>query len=236
MPRYGPRCGALLTAFLILLALPLHAQTRPVLVELYTSQGCSSCPPADALLRKLAGRDDVIALALHVDYWDYIGWKDTFASPRFTARQRGYAGAAGRNMVYTPQMIVMGADHVVGNRPVDVTDLIEKHAQAGSKIDLSVRREGGRIHVAARAAPGKTGRAAVQLVRYRPSATVDIKRGENAGRRLDYTNVVTELRSVADWDMQAPLELDLPLEGDLPAVVMIQRPGFGPVEAVAQVE
>jgi hypothetical protein len=112
------KLGALLTACLIILSAPSLAQDRPVLVELFTSQGCSSCPPADALLHKLARRDDVVALALHVDYWDYIGWKDTFAKAAHSARQRAYAREAGRRMVYTPQMIINGADHVVIGRPI----------------------------------------------------------------------------------------------------------------------
>ena len=101
-----------------------RADDMPVVVELFTSQGCSSCPPADALLHELSKRDDVIPLALHVDYWDYIGWKDSFAQPAFTARQRGYAQASGRRAIYTPQMIIGGQFDVVGNRPMDVAAII----------------------------------------------------------------------------------------------------------------
>jgi len=92
----------------------------PVVVELFTSQGCSSCPPADKILGELAKRDDVIALSLHVDYWDYLGWKDDFASPAHTARQQGYATALGERMMFTPQMIIGGTDSVVGSRAMEL--------------------------------------------------------------------------------------------------------------------
>ena len=108
------------------ISVPATAQS-PVVVELFTSQGCSSCPPADKLMHELAKRDDVIALALHVDYWDYIGWKDVFAQPEFTARQRAYARLGNRKMIYTPQMVINGRDHVVGSNPKDTNALISSH-------------------------------------------------------------------------------------------------------------
>ncbi|KZY48294.1 hypothetical protein A3731_06810 [Roseovarius sp. HI0049] len=230
------RLGALLTAFLITLAAPAAAQERPVLVELYTSQGCSSCPAADAFLHKLAEREDVIALALHVDYWDYIGWKDSFARPEYTARQRAYAKVANRRMVYTPQMIINGADHVVGTRPMDVTDLIRKHHGGAAKVALSVAEHPGRLEIDATAAAGTAGTATVRLFRYIPQETVAIKRGENAGKSVSYSHIVTDMDVVADWDMRQPLDIDVPLNGDLPAVVVIQRNSFGPVEAVAKID
>lgn len=229
------RFGMLFAALLLLPAAPLRAQESPVLVELFTSQGCSSCPPADALLRELALREDVVALALHVDYWDYIGWKDMFARPEHSARQRAYAAADGHRMVYTPQIVIDGSDEVMGTHPKDVAALIEKHRGAGD-VSLNVERMGDSLSIAARAVPGTEGRCAVQLVRYRPHATVEITRGENAGRTLDYTNIVTDMTHLANWDMQTPLSLRVPLTGDLPAAVVIQHGLHGPVEAVARVE
>ena len=117
-----------------------NAGDRPVVIELYTSQGCSSCPPADALLNELAGRDDVIALAMHVDYWDYIGWKDIFANPAHTVRQRAYANADGQRMIYTPQMIVGGKDHVVGYKPMHLAKLIETHGDLPVVVDIQMIR------------------------------------------------------------------------------------------------
>lgn len=219
----------------LMLAAPAMAGDRPVVVELYTSQGCSSCPPADAYLHELAKRDDVVALALHVDYWDYIGWKDIFANPEFTTRQRAYARRGGRRMIYTPQMIIDGQDHVVGNRPMDVSDLIARHRAKAETVTLDLKRTGGRLEISANAVAGVGGPLLVQLVRYRPKSTVEIKRGENAGRTLDYANVVTELTVLEKWDTSKPLMIDAPLQGELPAVVLIQHYEHGPIEAAAQV-
>ena len=130
----------------------------PVMVELFTSQGCSSCPPADALLAELADRDDVIAMALHVDYWDYIGWKDKFADPAFTKRQKLYAYAAGTRTIYTPQMIVNGREHVVGSKPMKLADLIERHKRTTQTAQVALDRRGDTvsIRVTAKAGPPVT--------------------------------------------------------------------------------
>ena len=123
---------------LVFAATSVSSQDRPVVVvELFTSQGCSSCPPADALLERLSGRNDVIALSLHVDYWDYIGWKDKFASLAHTKRQQAYARAGGRRSVYTPQMIVNGLDDVAGTAPMDVVDMIDRHSRRQPVIELA---------------------------------------------------------------------------------------------------
>ncbi len=212
----------------------LSAADRPVLVELYTSQGCSSCPPADELLHKLVARDDVIALALHVDYWDYIGWKDIFADPAYTTRQRGYAKAGHRNMVYTPQMIIGGTDHVVGNRAKDVGALIRRHSVAPERVALSVTRKGDRVQIEAQATAAIGTPLMVQIARFTPQRTVAIKRGENAGRTLSYANVVTSLKELTRWNTTAPLKLTTQVSPDQPVVVIVQRPGYGTVEAVAQ--
>jgi hypothetical protein len=111
--------AALAATLVMTFSAPVLAQSNQVVVELYTSQGCSSCPPADKILTKLAARDDVIALALHVDYWDYLGWKDVFGSPRNTQRQRNYAHARGSKSIYTPQVVVQGVGQGVGSRKGD---------------------------------------------------------------------------------------------------------------------
>lgn len=203
------------------------AGDQPVVVELFTSQGCSSCPPADAFLADMAERDDVIALALHVDYWDYIGWKDSFAQPAFTKRQKGYAYAAGHHSVYTPQMIVGGVDHVMGTRPMAVIDLIRAHAEAPREVSLDLERAvGAKVSIELEAlAP--VGVAQVHLVRYRPRATVKITRGENAGRTLDYSNIVTQWTVLARWDGQTPLRLLADAPGQQPVVVLVQDAGDG---------
>ncbi|SDN35851.1 hypothetical protein SAMN05216196_101264 [Lutimaribacter pacificus] len=211
-----------------------HAQSQPVVVELFTSQGCSSCPPADRFLHELAARDDVIALALHVDYWDYIGWKDKFASPRNTARQKAYAVAAGRRSVYTPQMIIDGGDHVVGNHPMDVAELVRAHAERARAVTLNVTRlDADRLRIEVTPKDRTGAPMVIHLVRYRPEETVDIKKGENAGKRLSYANIVSEWTVLAEWDGRAPLRIEAEAPGKQPAAVLVQRKGPGLIEAAA---
>ncbi len=233
-------CAILATAMTAIwanLAAPLAAQERsPVVVELFTSQGCSSCPPADAMLLELAARDDVLPLALHVDYWDYIGWKDAFADPSHTVRQKGYARAAGRDMIYTPQMIVMGQEDVVGARAMKLAELILKHMQTAPAVALSVRREGAGVAVDLRPVSGPVaGPLEVHVVRYAPRRHVEITRGENAGRSIDYANVVEGWQLLGQWDGRgaAQFTADMP-QGEYRAAVLVQRAGFGPILAAAR--
>lgn len=209
----------------------------PVVVELYTSQGCSSCPPADALMHELAARDDVIPLALHVDYWDYIGWKDLYADPRFTRRQKLYARSSGRDMIYTPQMIVNGQEDVVGAKSMELADLIARHTAQQSGVGLRAEREGERLRIDVEPVAG--GRdmqlCDIQLVRFDPERVAKITRGENAGRTLSYANVVADWQVVGQWDGATPLTIEVPLAGDMPAAVLIQRPGPGAIVAAIKV-
>jgi hypothetical protein len=224
--------GLALVTLMAQLALtgPAFAGERPVVVELFTSQGCSSCPPADELLSRLAEREDVIALALHVDYWDYIGWKDSFALPQFTARQKKYAAAAGRRTIYTPQMIVDGSDHVVGTHPMDVAELIQLHGQRETGVTVTLLRSDGDLK--ARVDGTGAGDAVVQFVRFSPSETVVVERGENAGRTLHYANVVREWRVVGQWTGSGAQSFDLP-KSDGPVAVIVQGAGFGPILGAA---
>ncbi|MEF3047414.1 DUF1223 domain-containing protein [Pseudotabrizicola sp. L79] len=213
------------------LAGAVQAQTQPVVVELYTSQGCSSCPPADDFMAQLAQDPNVIALSLHVDYWDYIGWKDTFADPQFTKRQKAYARAIGSRTIYTPQMIVGGADRVEGNDPMKVADSIRRQMMVTSPVTLTVQRQGDRLVIRAVADPPLKRGARVQVVRYLPEATVEIKRGENAGQAVTYRNIVTDWQAVADWPGDAPFELTTDVVGSDRAVVIVQS--IGPAEVLA---
>lgn len=213
------------------------AQSRDgVVVELYTSQGCSSCPPADAVLAELADQPGVIPLALHVDYWDYIGWKDDFANPGFTKRQKSYARAAGERMIYTPQMIVGGVDRVVGHDRAAVAEAIARHAATPPAVRLNVSRVAGQFVIRAEAVPPLTGEAVVQLVRFFPGATVEIDHGENAGMTMEYRNIVTDWQRVGEWSGQAPLMLTVPAPGDEPAVVIVQSEGPSAILAAAEIE
>jgi hypothetical protein len=217
------------------LATGLSAQERPaVVVELYTSQGCSSCPPADALLEKLAQRDDVIALGLHVDYWDYIGWKDVFADHRFTLRQRGYAQAGQRRTVYTPQMIIQGQSQVLGTHPKDVAMVIASYQEQPGQVQLRLHRRDGRLNIIGN---GRAkGPLVVQMVTYEPEAITAITRGENAGRTLTYANVVRDWQVVGEWDGEGPFSISTKAPTDMPLAVIVQRAGFGRIVAAAQAE
>jgi hypothetical protein len=226
--------GTVLTVFFGALAVPAAAGDA-VVVELYTSQGCSSCPPADALLSELADRDDVIALALHVDYWDYIGWKDSLARPEHTARQKGYAKALGKGMVYTPQFIIGGQDHVTGSEPIEVAELVQKHRAAPRPIALTVRRDGEIIFVEARAVGAVDGPVVVQVARFIPLQRVAITRGENAGRTFDFRNAVDLWIEVGEWNGQGTYAATARVAGDAPVAVILQHDGYGPVLAAARV-
>ncbi len=175
----------------------------PVVVELYQSQGCSSCPPADAVLNALAARPDVIALNFAVTYWDQLGWKDSFAKPTFTARQWDYARTGGRSNVSTPQMIVGGRTAIVGSRPGEVDAVIARArgAQTGPAILVNARNIG--IPAGKAAAP-----ATLWLVRYDPrTIQVAIRAGENNGRTVPHRNIVRELIALGTWDGGEALRL-----------------------------
>lgn len=208
--------------------------TLPVVVELFTSQGCSSCPPADAMLSQIAAEPGVLALSFHVDYWDYLGWKDSFGSPVFTERQEGYARASGERSVYTPQIIVDGKDTSVAPGPAQLMSLID--ANRASPAMLSVRREnsadGQKIELMPLSDLG--GPVSVLLVRYAPERQVEVQAGENAGKQVTYTNVVLGLRELTEWDGNAPLRLTVRADHqsteDFPAdtrhVLLVQK-GLG---------
>jgi len=170
-----------------------------VIVELYTSQGCSSCPPADEFVAMLASDPRILPLALHVDYWDYIGWADKFAQGKFTDRQRAYAKAVGSRTIYTPQLIIGGQDRIEGFSPEETADRLREHLASGSTIRLTVTREGDQLVIRAEADPPLDAPVRVQLVRYKPQETVNIERGENAGKTVTYHNIVTSWEGLGNW-------------------------------------
>lgn len=183
-------------AFLALLlsASASSAMDRPRgVVELFTSQGCSSCPPADRIIGELARDPSLVVLSLPVDYWDYIGWKDTLASPQCTARQKGYAAARGDSQVYTPQAVIDGLTHVVGaDRDALLRNIAEDRSAKGAlTVDVSAKFADGKATVEVGA--GAKSPATVWLMEVEPAATVAVGRGENAGRTLTYTNVVRRM-------------------------------------------
>lgn len=219
---------------LLCLAGPAGAQgVSGVVVELYTSQGCSSCPPADAYLSELAQESGVIALALHVDYWDYIGWADKFGNPKFTDRQKAYAHAGGSSTIYTPQMIVGGVDRVEGSNPNKVEGNIRRHQMAEPGVVLQLMRKGGTLIITATAKVVLSEPLVVQLVRYHPEATVNIEYGENAGQTITYHNIVTAWTRVGEWPGTEDFRLTVPVQGSDPVVVILQQPGPGLIMAAS---
>jgi len=176
---------------------------RQAVVELFTSQGCSSCPPADRLLGELAANPDVIALTLPVDYWDYLGWKDTLARPAFSERQRGYAEARNDKQVYTPQVVVDGHMTCIGSRKEEVSDRIEKSLRSPLVASLDVRISGSSLGISVSPAAGVAAgpmRATVWLVPVRSRVTVDIGHGENGGKTSTYSNVAQSLIKIGEWN------------------------------------
>jgi hypothetical protein len=182
-----------------------HSATSSV-IELFTSQGCSVCPPADALLKSYSERSDVVALSLPVDYWDYLGWTDTFASPKFTGRQRAYAKARGDGEIYTPQVVVNGVAHVVGTKRGDIDRAIERTSKAFAAARVPLRvwsdKETVTIEAGAAADPTTSFAGTVWLAVVQPRADVEVRHGENRGRKLAYYNVVRELTAVGMWSGQ----------------------------------
>jgi len=207
-----------------------------VVIELYTSQGCSSCPPADEFVAMLASDPRILPLALHVDYWDYIGWADKFAQGKFTDRQRAYAKAIGSRTIYTPQLIIGGQDRIEGYAPEDTAEQLRKHLEVASTVRLTVTREGDQIVIRAEADPPLDAPVRVQLVRYMPEETVLIERGENAGKTITYHNIVTSWVRLDDWSGQEPLELTAPFDGAQPGAVIVQTDGPAAILAAARVD
>ncbi len=212
---------------------PVAADPSRIVVELFTSQGCSSCPPADEFLGELARRDDLLALSFHVDYWNYLGWRDTFSSAEATDRQRSYRRPLGKRYVYTPQMVINGAAQAVGSGRDTVLRLIEQ-ARGMRTLDISVDHVGGdRLSVRIANGPRQARPAAVWLVFYDWRHTTEISRGENEGVKLVNTNVVRVLKRIGSWTGKA-VKIDLALKrlgaaGRDACAVIVQQDGNGPI-------
>ena len=211
------------------------AEPAPVVVELFTSQGCNSCPPADVVLAELTRRGDVLPLSFHVTYWDRLGWPDTFGLAGSTGRQHDYAGTLGRRGVYTPQMVIGGRIDVVGSqrgRVLEAIDLLRDHPEPGPGVAIS----DGALHLSA----GPAAACSLWLVAFDRAHDVAIERGENRGQTLRYHNVVREIVTLGDWD-GAALSLPLPL-GRLAAdqrdgaAVLVQRKSDGAIVAARRID
>lgn len=182
--------SALLFFVATLVASQASAADQPRgVVELFTSQGCSSCPPADKILSQYANDGDVLALSWHVDYWNYLGWKDTFSKAEFTDRQQRYAVSFRRRGIYTPQAVINGRDHAVGSRKGDIENLMRTYANSGKglTVPIVVNRKPNKVNVTTQASIGD---ATLYVVYFDKERTVKIKRGENSGATITYHNVV----------------------------------------------
>ncbi len=212
--------------------------TRPVVVELFTSQGCSSCPPADALLGELAARPGVLALAFHVQYWDSLGWRDPFGLPESAARQSRYASLLSRSGSFTPQAIVDGARSEVGsNRPALTAALSAPAGAARGGVSLQAAVEGGNVVVQLAAQNGERG-ADVVAVSYLAKAVTRVGRGENGGRALTEFNIVRSIRTLGSWNGEAAV-FKVPL-ASLPAdatalALLVQSANQGAILGAATV-
>ena len=226
MKRPALGLAGLLFAVLVDACTPA-AGARPVVVELYQSQGCSSCPPADANLTKIAGRPDVIALSFAVTYWDGGGWKDTFAKPEFTARQWSYAHSFHRSQVFTPEVVADGRRDGVGADPADFARLVGHPGPDAGAPSLALTE--GAVAIGAAVKPATP--ADVWLARYDPrTQQVPIRAGENGGRTLPHTNIVRELIRVGAWNGAAEtLRLPAATSPGLVTVVLVQAPGGGAI-------
>jgi hypothetical protein len=194
-------------ALAALISGPALSAPKSVL-ELYTSQGCSSCPAADKLVGEYAKRDDLLVLSFNVDYWDYLGWKDTLASRDNSDRQRAYAAARGDNDVYTPQVVINGRDYMAGSDKAKIDDALTKAAPLPIGIDLSEKDDAITVHIGEdKMVPHD--RATLWLVFYKEEVSVPIERGENSGQTITYSNVVRKLRPIALWKGEE-MSVDLP--------------------------
>ncbi len=215
---------------------PVNAEQRPVVVELFTSQGCSSCPPADEIFSELKDLDDVIAIALHVDYWDYIGWKDEFGHPAHADRQRAYANKASRRSIYTPEMVVNGQTDIVGAKPMVLSKAIAKYTAEAPRTKLDAQRGDNKLNVKADVPSGIVTAMEVHVLRLTPKQTSKITRGENRGETYEYTNIAHSWQVAGTWDGAAPLDMTVGLSGDDPVVVLVQEAGAGKIIAAARLD
>ena len=204
MKRRSVALSVATIASAMLTAAVATAEPRGV-IELFTSQGCSSCPPADKLAGELARDPSLIVLSLPVDYWDYLGWKDTLALPGHTNRQRAYSKARGDREVYTPQVVVDGAVHALGSDKAAIEKAMRQTREQSSPLLLPVtmERAGDKLTVHVAASKDEKGQAEVWLCPITKSIPVAIGRGENSGQTLTYTNVVRRWIKLGDWTGKA---------------------------------
>lgn len=170
---------------------------HPAVIELFTSQGCSSCPPADKLVGTFADSPDILVLSFHVDYWNYLGWKDPYSSAEFTARQRDYARFLGSSNVYTPQAVVQGSYDVVGSYADRLKAAINKAKATDNWVNVTLKKTGNSLSISLPSA--KSEQSNILLIGFDKTSTNAVPRGENAGEKLTHRNSVTEIKNLGTW-------------------------------------
>ena len=209
---------------------PAHADPRAV-VELFTSQGCSSCPSADKVLGELAKDPSIIALSMPIDYWDYLGWKDTLADARFSARQKAYSRVRGDREVYTPQAVINGSTHVIGSDRAGIEEAIDTTLKGNEVMSVPVTMSLSGKQLTVSVAAGKQGaptQGEVWLCSISKAVPISIGRGENRGREIVYHNVVRNLQKVGDWDGSAgswTVPLDSVMRDGIDAAAVLVQDG-----------
>ena len=210
--------------FFVLASLPSAAAERPTVVELFTSEGCSSCPPADALLAELAGRPEVLALSFHVDYWDRLGWKDPFSSPAATERQQRYAELLGLATVYTPQIVVDGQWQAVGSNRAEVQRAITAAQRNPSAVPVALAVDRGRAKIelgAGGGGPPASTPGSILLIGFDRRQVSAVARGENSGRTLAHADVVRSIDRLGQYDGRPKtVEAPVPSPAERLAVIL----------------
>lgn len=230
-----------LYSLIVLFALsasPAAAGEDIVVIELFTSQGCVACPPADKVMLKLANEKGIVALSWPVDYWDYLGWKDTFATAANTARQANYNSAMGKNGVYTPQMVLNGRVQAVGSREGEIRALIEK-LKAESQLQLEVTLDGDRKNLVIDVDAGTVGaETSIWLIMYDAEQVVDIQYGDNRGRSLRYANIVRDSQFLGPWTgtrIRIPIDMERVARVGADCIaVLVQEGKAGPILGAAK--
>lgn len=210
----------------------VYADKPMIVVELFTSQGCSSCPPADDIFAKISKFDDVIGLGFHVDYWDYLGWKDQFARPKFSERQKIYNAvlSSGYHLV-TPQMIIQGSSQIVGgsgDSSARIHSALQKlRLQKLNHVNLKIMRKKNTLMISLSNQGKKLGKSSINVVYFEPSKMVKIKKGENHGKVINYANVVSLWQSIAYWDGESDVTLyhKLPKSGSVAVIIQAKEQG-----------
>lgn len=232
--------STLISAFVLCLSFTAQAESarQPhTVIELFTSQGCSSCPPADKIMGDLVKTPGILGLSFAVTYWDYIGWKDTFGNIENDTRQVRYRDQFSARYVYTPQMVIGGQDHFVGSNPHELEDNLQKYQGHAQKLDLKWKFEGDKIHITL---PEHSSSAVVWQVDLNKAKDVKIGRGENTGKHITYHNIVRKTQAIGEWDGKPrtfTLDLaDLMQTGRDGCAILIQEKGFGPIIAALEID